>query len=289
MRIQVLVRTAVAAACTAALVAAPALTSAATARPAERARAATPTITAKVTKQGVSLKGVSGLHAGRAKLVVKGKGDISPTFGSLEAGYSWQAFSKDLVAGFFKNKSAAIRRVYAKADAIGGLVPGETGSIVFPHPGRYFAVTIGPKGPTQPVWFDVGAKRSTRTPHIDGKILAKDGPGWGGGSQLPARGTLMFKNAATTSVLHFLELQHVKEGTTVDEVLATFQGPESQGPPPWFMPGSVSTDVLAPHRSMTLDYDLPPGQYVALCFMPDPDMHGMPHALMGMIKMIHLS
>jgi hypothetical protein len=47
--------------------------------------------------------------------------------------------------------------------------------------------------------------------------------------------------------------------------------------------------VISPGRSMTVDYDLPPGQYVLLCFMPDPKMHGMPHALMGMIKMVHLS
>ncbi len=39
---------------------------------------------------------------------------------------------------------------------------------------------------------------------------------------------------------------------------------------------------------MTVNYDLPPGQYVALCFMPDPKMQGMPHAFMGMIKMIHV-
>ena len=39
---------------------------------------------------------------------------------------------------------------------------------------------------------------------------------------------------------------------------------------------------------MTVDYDLPPGQYVIMCFFPDPNMQGMVHALMGMLKMIHL-
>jgi hypothetical protein len=84
-------------------------------------------------------------------------------------------------------------------------------------------------------------------------------------------------------------MQRVAEGTTVDEVLATFQGPETQEPPPWFLPGSLQADVLSPHRSMTVDYDLPPGQYVLVCFMPDPKMHGTPHAFMGMIEMIHLT
>ena len=40
---------------------------------------------------------------------------------------------------------------------------------------------------------------------------------------------------------------------------------------------------------MTVDYDLPAGQYVIMCFFPDPHMGGMPHALMGMLRMIHLT
>ncbi|HEY0644371.1 MAG TPA: hypothetical protein VGD39_13180 [Nocardioides sp.] len=252
-------------------------------------RAATPTITARVTASGVTLTGVKGLHAGRAKLAVKGKGDTTATFGTLRAGYSWEAFTKDLVAGFIKNDAKAIKRVYAKADALGGLAPGESGTIVFPHPGRYFAFTFGDKGPSEPAWFTVGAKRASRTPHVDGRIVATDGPAWSGSASMPAAGTLLFKNVATTKVLHFVEMQRVEEGTTVDEVLATFQGPESQDPPPWMLRGSLSADVLSPGRSMTVDYDLPPGQYVLLCFMPDPNMHGTPHAFMGMIEMIHLT
>jgi hypothetical protein len=287
MRINLLGRTVIAGACATALVA-PALTSPATARPVEHARAATPTITAKVTKQGVSLRGVKGLHAGRAKLVVKGKGDTSVTFGTLKAGYTMPEFLKDLQQGFFKNNAKAIKRVYAKADAIGGLAPGDTGTIVFPHPGEYFALVVGERV-MEPTMFTVGSKKNTRTPHVDGTIVATDGPGWSGSANLPAEGTLMFKNKATTPVLHFVEMQRVAEGTTVEEVLATFQGPETQEPPEWFLPGSMITDVISPGRSMTANYDLPPGQYVVVCFMPDPKMHGMPHALMGMIEMIHLT
>lgn len=288
MRIKMLVHAAIVGVCTTALLAAPTVTSAATAHTAERARAPMRTITAKVTRTGVTLRGVSDLHAGRAKLVVTGRGDATVSFATLKAGYSWEAFSHDLMAGFGKNDAKAIKRVYAKADALGGLAPGSTGTIVFPHPGKYFAFVFGDKGPSEPVWFTVGAKRATRTPHVDGRLVAADGPGWAGSSSLPAKGTFLFKNAATTNVLHFVDLEQVKEGTTVDDVLASFQS-DSQGPPPWALAGHFSADVLAPGRSMTVDYDLPPGQYVVLCFMPDPKMDGMPHALMGMIKMIHLT
>lgn len=287
MRINLLVRTAIAGVCTMALVA-PAMTSATTAQTAEHAIAAMPTITAKVTSHGVSLRGVRGLHAGRANLVVKGKGHNSVTFGTLKAGYTMPEFLKDAQQGFEKNNLKAIKRVYANVDALGGLAPGQTGTIVFPHPGRYFALVTAGRI-SQPTMFTVGSKRKTRMPHIDGRIVAKDGPGWSGSSNLPAQGTLMFKNAATTHVLHFMGMNQVKEGTTVEQVLAALQGPENAAPPEWVLSGEMGTDVIAPHRAMTVDYDLPPGQYVVLCFMPDPNMHGMPHALMGMIEMIHLT
>ncbi|WP_457206344.1 hypothetical protein [Nocardioides sp. P5_C9_2] len=238
-----------------------------------------------MTKHGVSLQGVEGLHAGRAKIVVKGKGN-SVIFASLKKGYTVPQFLKDL-HGFETNDVKAIKRIYAKVDALGGLVPGDTGSIVFPHPGTYLAMPGGGRV-SEPTMFDVGSKRQTGTPHVDGRIVAKDGPGWSGSTTIPARGRLMFKNAATTPVMHFVSMQRVVEGTTVDQVLELLQS--DQGPDPdWVLPGSLETDVLSPHRAMTLDYDLPAGQYVVLCFMPDPAMHGMPHALMGMIEMIHLT
>ena len=51
----------------------------------------------------------------------------------------------------------------------------------------------------------------------------------------------------------------------------------------------METGTLSPGRSMTVDYDLPAGQYVVMCFFPDPKMGGMPHSLMGMLRMIHLT
>ena len=39
---------------------------------------------------------------------------------------------------------------------------------------------------------------------------------------------------------------------------------------------------------MTVTYHLTKGEYVLLCFMPDPKT-GMPHAFMGMIGIVHLT
>ncbi len=285
MRINLLVRTAVAGLCTTALVATPGLVSTASAEVDTSARAL-PTLKAKIKGTSVTLRGTNGLRAGHVKLVVTGKSDTSVTFGRLDSGYSFDSFRKDLMAGFTKNDMKAIKRVYAKADAIGGLTPGSSGTITFPRAGEYFAFVFGDRGIGKPVMFRVGEKRQSKAPSFDAKVIAADGPSWRGSTMLPAKGTLKFKNASSKQELHFLELQQVVEGTTVDQVLESFQS-ESQGPPEWALPGHLITDVISQGRSMTVNYDLPPGQYVALCFMPDPKM-GMPHSFMGMIKMIHV-
>lgn len=285
MRIPTLVRTAVAGLCATVLVATPGLVSTASAEVDTSSRAL-PTLKAKIKGTSVTLRGTKGLRAGHVKLVVTGKSDTSVTFGRLDSDYSFDRFRKDLMASFTKNDMKALKRVYAKADAIGGLAPGSSGTITFPRAGEYFAFVFGDRGMGKPVMFQVGAKRQSKAPSFDGKVVADDGPSWRGSAMLPAKGTLLLKNASSKQEMHFLELQQVVEGTTVDQVLESFQS-ESQGPPEWALPGHLITDVISQGRSMTVNYDLPPGQYVALCFMPDPKM-GMPHSFMGMIKMIHV-
>ncbi len=108
---------------------------------------------------------------------------------------------------------------------------------------------------------------------------------------MPANGRFLFKNKATTGVPHFVILQQVAEGTTTDTGAASICRPRrGQTPPPaWALQAGMETGSLSPGRSMTVDYDLPAGQYVVMCFFPDPQMGGMPHALMGMLEMIHLT
>ena len=125
-------------------------------------------------------------------------------------------------------------------------------------------------------------------PDTDGRILAKAGPAWGGASTLPAEGRFLFKNKRTTGVPHFVLLPQVVEGTTNDQVLEYLQS-GSEAPPSFGLPAGLETASISPGRSMTVNYDLPPGQYVIMCFFPDPEMGGMPHSLMGMLRMIHLT
>ena len=112
--------------------------------------------------------------------------------------------------------------------------------------------------------------KNAPTPKTDGKIVAQGGPDLGRLVTLPAKGTFLFKNTDKT-VPHFVILQQVPEGTTTDQVLQFLQTEE--GPPP-FLEAGLETASLSSGRSMTVDYDLPPGQYVIMCFFPDPNMGG---------------
>jgi len=102
---------------------------------------------------------------------------------------------------------------------------------------------------------------------------------------LPAHGTITVRNASDT--IHFMELQPVAAGTTDADVQAYFDsGP--QAPPSWALDGpSGGMEVLSPGRQAQLTYNLPAGTYVIMCFVSD-DVSGMPHAMMGMHKVVTL-
>ena len=249
-------------------------------------QAAMPHIKARLTKKAVRLTGADALRAGRVRLSVTGQGTVE--FAMFKAGYDVADFTRDVNKYGAKNDIKALRRALANTQILGGFAGGGSGTIVFPRAGAYTPFALGPRGVVTGRTVVVrGPARSTRPPRTDGTIIGKNGPSWGGSSQLPAKGRFLFKNKRNTGVPHFVALQQVEQGTTVEEVLAFLQSGE--GPPPaWMLPGSYETGSISPGHDLTADYDLPPGQYAVLCFFPDPSMKGMPHSLMGMIKMIQL-
>lgn len=102
---------------------------------------------------------------------------------------------------------------------------------------------------------------------------------------LPARGTVRVRNVSDT--VHFMNLSPVKKGTTDQQVQDYFMS-GSQQPPPFAIAGpSGGSGPLSPGREVRLTYDLPAGTYVMLCFVADAKS-GMPHAVMGMHKVVTL-
>ena len=104
----------------------------------------------------------------------------------------------------------------------------------------------------------------------------------------PHEGTYTFSNHA--DVIHFMQLQRVKPGTTDRDVQRFFDSilnGKNNVPPP-FAPGPTGgNDVVSPGFSLQVTYDLPAGRYVLLCFVAD-EQTGIPHAFMGMHKVIVL-
>ncbi|MGF9754725.1 hypothetical protein AAII07_05945 [Microvirga sp. 0TCS3.31] len=260
-------------------------TAGASGAPTTSARAAMPKLTAVLTKKTIRLKGAGDLRAGRVKLSVLGRGAVE--FAMFKAGYDVADFTADFNKFGAKGDTKALKRSIKNTTIIGGLAGGGTGTIVFPKPGAYTPISLGARGVVTGKTLVVhGPARSSKAPRTDGSIIGKNGPSWGGASQLPHKGRFAFKNKADEP--HFVLLQQVTEGTTTDQVLEALQnedGPE----PTWILPAGLQTGTLSPGRSMTVDYDLPAGQYVVICYFPDPKMGGMPHALMGMLRMIHLT
>ena len=259
----------------------------ATASPASMtSRAATPHLTLTLTGKSIKVDGPDRLRPGRVRLSVTGKSVVE--LAMFKRGYDAAKFAADVNAFGAKNDLKAFKRALANTQILGGFAGGGSGTIVLPRAGSYTPFAIGGRGVVLGDPIKVrGKKRSSSAPSTDGRIIAMNGPAWGGSSMLPAKGRFLLKNKGNTGVPHFVVLQQVQEGTTTDQVLEYLQSGE-KAPPAFGLPASFETGSVSPGRSLTANYDLPAGQYVVMCFFPDPKMGGMPHALMGMLEMIHL-
>jgi len=94
----------------------------------------------------------------------------------------------------------------------------------------------------------------------------------------------MFKNVSTESP-HLLVLLHVKEGTTRKQFINGLQGNRQ---PDFVLPGDQSLELLSTNHAQVVQLHLPAGLYAEMCFFPDPKT-GMPHAFMGMVRMVHVN
>ena len=103
------------------------------------------------------------------------------------------------------------------------------------------------------------------------------------------KGRLKFRNDSRAN--HFVIMAKLADGKTMKDfnrwIEKSMRGVDA--PPPIDSRNELSTGVVSPGHAMTLKYNLPRGRYVLTCFWPDADMHGMPHAFMGMNRGIRLT
>jgi hypothetical protein len=260
----------------------------------------TPTLHVVASKGGVfKVTGPRTFSAGRVSITLRAKrGEQEIAIMRLHRGYTKAKLKRDFntygrhqddpTPGALK----ALNRIVRRTTFYGGLDSGTghnslSGTVVLPKAGTYYLLddSDGP-GNGRVVKLNVTAKTGSRAAIASSAhVKAVNAHRFRGARNLPASGTIKFTNAATNSP-HFLFLQHVQDGTSRKDVIKGFQsGPGEQGP---FLPGAAGTDVVHMGQSQTLTYSLPAGTYAEVCFFPDLKT-GMPHAFMGMVRIVHLS
>jgi uncharacterized cupredoxin-like copper-binding protein len=106
------------------------------------------------------------------------------------------------------------------------------------------------------------------------------------GKLRPGTATITFKNTGDTT--HMMATTRLKDGVTLDQVIAALQESEDAATPLMADGPDASTYgtpalLSAGQSATTIAVDLKAGNYAILCFVPGPD--GMPHAAMGMVGM----
>jgi hypothetical protein len=262
------------------------------------AKAKTPSLKVTISKH-LKLTGPRSFQAGRVKLSLKAVGNEREVeVVSFKHGYTFKDLRADLLAfgesegqnGPTKAGLRHLNHAVNHTHLYGGLdtVPGspEKAVLTLPKAGTYYLYNDSGNLPADAKKLTVSGPEANRAkPKSSATVKAISAKRFRGATTLPAHGTITFKNVSTNSP-HFLDLLHVKQGTTRKQVI-DFLNSGSQAEPPFGLNGQAGTDVVGEGQSQTLSYKLPKGEYIELCFFPDLQT-GMPHALMGMVRVVHL-
>jgi hypothetical protein len=206
-------------------------------------------------------------------------------------GYTPAEASRDIEKGLENGNVKAIKRFEANVTLLGGMTADDTADVLVVDLdlGSYWALDTETNDPAKFFAFTVdGADTGNTVPEAT-TIKARLDTTWAAKpAAIPHKGLLRFKNNATNN--HFIEMAKLKKGYTYKdfkEWLAAIQeGPG--GPPPVNFELGLGSGALSPGYAATFNYNLPKGDYVMVCFWPDASMGGMPHAFMGMHRLITL-
>lgn len=252
-----------------------------------------PTVNVSITDKSMTFSGggattsngVTTLHAGRYHFhVTTPKGDHALQLFRLRNGYTLQQFGKDAGPAFENGDVAAVDRI-DKGTVMRGGAEATSG-----HPGDAYValsaatfyafdfngnarhqVNVTGKAPQQPQKSSSGTFNAYSY-------------GWTTNGTPRANGWVRFVNRADQP--HFVVLQHVKQSTTNADVKKFFAS-GANGNPSWGLKESFDSAAISPTHEQVMKLNLPTGKYLIMCFFPDY-FSGMPHAFMGMWKLIQL-
>ena len=210
----------------------------------------------------------------------------------LADGYTLDQAIADIDAGLDKGKVKALRRFEANVTLFGGVnvVTGKVGKVTVDlAPGTYYATDIERNRPSAFTAFTVaGAATGAAMPSGSTIRAVKDASWAKKPASIARKGMLTFENFSSSN--HFVGLIKLNHGKTAKDfgswLDAQMEG--QNGPPPVNFAKSFDSNVVSPGQTVAMSYRLPRGNYVLVCFWPDADMGGMPHAFMGMYRGIKL-
>jgi hypothetical protein len=241
------------------------------------------------------------LHAGRVTFSVRSTNAASGSAITLfrpKSGHTKSEVLGDLAEEFSQDPSTSAKGtrdlvadtlVYGLADVSPARKALITRTV---RPGTYYLMDLGnppqsgpPATTTLTVKAHTGYRAASLHRHARATIKMTSADRFKVKGRLPAKGTIKVRN--TSDTLHFVAMQRVKRGTTDKQVQQYFDS-GAPGAPPWAVQSpQMGTDVLSPGQSVNLTYRLHRGTYVLMCFIAD-DKTGMPHAFMGMHKVVRL-
>lgn len=206
----------------------------------------------------------------------------------LADGYTLDDAIADVDNGLDKGKIKALKRFEANTTFFGGVfIPmGKVGKVtVNLAPGSYYAADIERNRPSAFTAFTVaGADTGATMPEGSTIRAVKDATWAKNPKSIARRGMLTFENFSSSN--HFIGLVKLNRGKTVkdfgDWLEAQMEG--RNGPPPVNFGKAFDSGVVSGGQTVAMNYRLSRGNYVLICFWPDADMGGMPHAFMGMFR-----
>jgi hypothetical protein len=259
-----------------------------------QAASTTPTIKVFITK-GHDVRMTAHMRPGVHRFTVRSAKSASFQIAHARPGYTKAELSRDVNAGLNADKAdlKALKRFERNVTLLAGVPskPGERAVLFVDLPaGRYFAVDTNAhvQKASNILTVRVGGHRLPGAmPHATSTVRAIHEVDWAPNPRTIApRGMLRFTNASQDN--HFIDIAPLAPGKTMKDFTAwmdkTKKG-ENAGPPPIDMQAKfLDTGAVSPGHTMTMRYSLPKGDYVMLCWWPDAEMGGMPHAFMGMYR-----
>jgi hypothetical protein len=183
-----------------------------------------------------------------------------------------------------------MRSVHALVTAYGGGLKGTVWQVALPS-GTYYVIggqsTL--QGLATPVSFTVAGQPRAAAIHPVQAAFWATGPvgdnQWRF-AQLGRQPVEWFAFRNNAHELHFLNLSGVKASTTDAMIKKAFAA--TDGPQPGFFTGpDINFDVISPGVRVAVKGPLPAGRYFVACFIPS-ETDGMPHAFMGMWKLVNV-